>query len=263
MNFRTLCLTFCLASSSVFSGLTSLDPPQPPAQRLAINALHPLHRSRPQWDIVYLASFPRSGNHWVRFLIEEATGVATSSAYWDQDYPHRFLPFPWGGYCTDHGFNGTCRYPAQREPVIVKTHYPCLPKPLRHPAKRAICLIRNPIDTFYSFYVYKEKETSNLIPDKIVCEYIRRWREFYEFWERQPGVLMVRYEDLYQDPYRYLAEMIQTAGYPAGPQDIERAATRYPPEGGLLKYLAHFSKSEIDLIKHELRDLLLKYDYPL
>src|SRR5437868_3632292 len=78
-----------------------------------------------EWNVVYLASFPRSGNHWVRFLVEEATHIATSSVYRDQDFPHLKNIFPWGGYSTDQGYDGHCRYPTNDDPVLLKTHYPC------------------------------------------------------------------------------------------------------------------------------------------
>lgn len=47
---------------------------------------------------VYLASYPRSGNHWLRYLIEEAKGIATSSVYQDPDPPHLDQVFPWGTF---------------------------------------------------------------------------------------------------------------------------------------------------------------------
>lgn len=266
MNIKTFYLFFCFVYSSIFCDLKSLDHGSEPssiAPHLVFNARHSLNRSKHPWDIVYLASFPRSGNHWLRFLIEEATGIATSSAYRDLDYLHLSKIFPWGGYCTDRGYNGTCRYPTQREPVVVKTHYPCFDTPLLPHANRVICLIRNPIDTFYSYYVYKKEVSSELKFDDVLCEFIREWREFYEFWERHPGVLMIRYEDLYQDPSRYLAETLRTVDYRVRRKDIQRAVTRYPPRGGLLKHLEHVSASEMDRIKHDLRDLLLKYKYHL
>lgn len=113
-----------------------------------------------QWERVYLASFPRSGNHWVRFLVEEASHIVTSSVYKDSDYPHLSRVFPWGGYCTDHGYAGNCRYPKASEAVLLKTHYPHFSKSkLLEPTRAVkICLIRHPLDALYSFYVYQQKK---------------------------------------------------------------------------------------------------------
>ncbi len=217
------------------------------------------------WELVYLTSFPRSGNHWTRFLIEEATHIATSSVYRDRDYPHLPQLFPWGGYATDHGYTGTCRYPIEPEPVVLKTHYPCLPqRPIKPITRVAICLIRHPIDALYSYHVYKQrKDDHQRIPPEILTSLIQRWREFYEFWEKQDKVLLIRYEDLYQDPSLYLTQAIEAIGYPATPEDIQRAVNRYPPQGTLLKHLRYYEKEDVELIRRELGDLLLKYGYGL
>ncbi len=215
------------------------------------------------WDIVYLASFPRSGNHWVRFLIEEASCIATSSTYKDRDYPHLSSIFPWGGYATDRGYQGLCRYPEEGEPVALKTHYPYLQKKPIEPIKRAaICLIRHPVDAFYSFHVYKNRQdTKQKVPKDVLREFVKKWREFYEFWDKQPNVVLVRYEDLYRDPAFYLTQILHTIGYQASPEDIQRAIKKYPPQGGLLKHMDRYETADIDLIKLQLSDLLVKYDY--
>lgn len=106
---------------------------------------------------VYLASHPRSGNHWMRYLIEEATGLATSSVYRDRDYPQH-LPtiFPWGGYSAKNGYEGNVLYPsADREDiVVVKTHYPYVNR-MRFdllPYTAVVVVVRHPLDVIYSHY---------------------------------------------------------------------------------------------------------------
>src|SRR5690349_14416639 len=80
-----------------------------------------------EWKRVYLATYPKSGNHWMRFLIEEVTGVATGSVYCDQNQPaHMPAPFAWGGYSTPHGYTGKRRYPTKRDIVVIKTHFPVI-----------------------------------------------------------------------------------------------------------------------------------------
>src|SRR5690348_17766666 len=78
---------------------------------------------------VYLATYPRSGNHWVRYLIEDVTGLATSSVYVDGDVERSHLgkAFPWGGYAPPFGYEGKCKYPKPEDSVVVKTHYPAVP----------------------------------------------------------------------------------------------------------------------------------------
>jgi len=223
-----------------------------------------------EWNTVYLASFPRSGNHWVRFLVEEATHITTSSVYRDQDFPHLKNVFPWDGYCTDHGYEGHCRYPTKNDPVLIKTHYPFFLRKIDPSPKIAICLIRHPIDAFYSLYTYtggkKIKYTytggKKIKIDKgIVIKFIKRWRKFYEFWESQPGVLFIRYEDLHADTGLYLSYILQTAGFFFNHADIERAIIKYSPQGVPLKHSDRYDSESLEIIKTELADILTRYNY--
>ena len=217
-----------------------------------------------EWNKVYLASFPRSGNHWVRFLVEEATHIATSSTYRDGDFPHLKNMFPWGGYCTDHGYDGNCQYPTTKDPVLLKTHYPFLPQIIDPDPKPAICLIRHPIDAFWSFYVYKQKgkEITKIDKNRLI-QLISAWRKFYEFWEEQPGVLFIRYEDLQENTALHLNRILQAAGFVFNQIDIERAITKYPPQGNPLKHMDRYDSEAIDMIRTELADILMRFNYDL
>lgn len=215
------------------------------------------------WNTVYLASFPRSGNHWVRYLVEEATHIATSSSYRDRDFPHLKDMFPWGGYCTDHGYNGNCQYPTKNDPVLLKTHYPFHPKKIESHSRPAICLIRHPVDAFGSFYIYKGgKEGTQIDKDKLL-ELIHRWKTFYEFWENRSDILFIRYEDLQLNTATCLSHILQTAGYKFDNADIERAVTKYPSQGQPLKHLGYYDAQTIELIKKELGTYLTMYNYAL
>lgn len=213
-----------------------------------------------EWNTVYLASFPRSGNHWVRFLTEEATHIVTSSVYRDRDYPHLRQAFPWGGYCTDSGYEGHCRFPNKQDPILLKTHYPFLPKQIVPSPKRTICLIRHPIDSFWSFYTYKGGNNGK-IDEASLKQFINGWKKFYEYWEAQPEALFIRYEDLQADPHFYLNEILETAGYTFSQEDINRAITRYPPKGTPLKHSRYFDKQTFERILTELADILTRFNY--
>jgi hypothetical protein len=215
-----------------------------------------------EWNTVYLASFPRSGNHWVRFLVEEATHIATSSVYRDRDFPHMQHIFPWGGYSTDHGYNGQCRYPTQDDPLLLKTHYPFLLQKIPDP-RRVICLIRHPIDAFWSFYIYKKGKQGTQIGKQQLMEFIQAWRVFYEFWEKQPGVLFIRYEDLQKNTAFYLTLILQTAGFSFDQTDVERAVTKYSPQGTSLKYMHCYDAEAVEMIKEKLSDILEKFNYDM
>ena len=149
----------------------------------------------------------------------------------------------------------------------MKTHFPVLsknPEPLIF--KKAICIIRHPIDTFYSnlFIFRHEKQESpkrKQITKDLLLHYVYEWKKFYEFWSRQENVLIIRFEDLYDDPYQTLKTVLEIVGYHASNEDLQRAINKYSPRGGTLRYINDFSIDELALIKNELIDLLKQYGY--
>ncbi len=215
---------------------------------------------------VYLATFPRSGNHWIRNLLEEATNVATSSVYTDPDPPHYLFPFPWGGYCVDHGYEGNRRYPNPNEIVVIKTHSPCgvIPYFAKQPYGKAIRIVRHPIDSFYSLYLFFcGPDPAPIIPRETLTEYIDLWRAFQNHWNQAHDVLTIRYEDLYNHPYPIFKEILESLGYEAEETIIQRALVKYPPRGGLLKHIHHYSSEDLQLIEHELGDLMRQFGYSI
>lgn len=118
-----------------------------------------------EWQRVYMATYPRSGNHWLRNLIEEATHIATSSVYIDSDggandVKHLDTPFPWGGYAAPKGCIGHCRYADKNDIVVIKTHYPsfsAVPFDLQ-PSLKTIRIVRHPIDSICSFFLLGKKK---------------------------------------------------------------------------------------------------------
>ena len=225
-------------------------------------------QSEEMWQRVYLTSFPRSGNHWMRFLIEEATQIATSSVYLDpMDWPHLPTLFPWQGYCTDHGYQGMCRYPAPGEIVVVKTHYPHLEPQSgdRLPFVKAVHIVRHPVDCLYSLYVHSQngKPESPVMPKNTLSGFIYTMRLFEKYWQAQDNVLTIRYEDLYHDRRSVLREALAFIGYRVEEADIERACVKYPPQGKLLKHLIHYSPQDLKYIEVELKDYMEKYHYTI
>lgn len=222
------------------------------------------------WDRrVYLATYPRSGNHWMRYLIEEATGIATASVYIDPDPPHLPDVFPWGGYCMEHGYEGNRRYPEAGEIAVVKTHYPSFIHSRfdELPYEKTIRIIRHPVDSFYSLYRweqdYFQQPLEELVPQRTLSKYIQMWRRFQEYWDRAPNVLTIRYEDLYEKPLEYLTLVLEAMGYQVSAADVERAVQKYPPTGGLFKHNEHFTMEDLDKIEIELKDLMELYGYEL
>jgi len=220
-----------------------------------------------EWQRVYLASYPRSGNHWMRYLIEEATHIATSSVYADPDEKRPHLPqlFEWIGYCADHGYDGKCRYPEKGEVVIVKTHYPAQERAPGDalPFVRVVHMVRHPIDALYSYYVDSQDghPESLTMPKQTLMGFIYELRRFESYWEMQENVLTIRYEDLMEDPYNVLKKVLDFIGYAAQEEDLQRAISKYPPSGEVLKHLSCYAQKDRDYITQELSDFMTKYRY--
>lgn len=216
---------------------------------------------------VYLATYPRSGNHWMRYLIEEATGIATSSVYRDPDPLHLEQVFPWGGYCCAGGYEGLCRYPAEGEVVVVKTHFPvigaqpfdCLP------ANSVLRIVRHPVDSIYSWYVYRQNRRNQpiefFIPREALLEGARAWLLFQSYWDRQANVVTIYYEDLYRTPLDAFSVALTAIGYAFTEADIMRAVTKHPPQGGLNKHVAHYREEDLEFLRQELGELMLLHGY--
>ena len=92
---------FNLSSTSNYSSVLTLDRNVSGSQLPEINWCRPLgyqatisHRKSPN-SVIALASFPGSGNTWLRYLLQQSTGIITGSIYKDQallknGYPGRF-----------------------------------------------------------------------------------------------------------------------------------------------------------------------------
>lgn len=221
-----------------------------------------------EWTRAYLASYPRSGNHWVRYMIEEASNIATGSVYIDHEPEHMDKIFPWGGYCCDHGCMGNCRYPDKDDIVLIKTHYPSQPTKVsefdRKPYQVTLRCIRHPVDSFYSRYVRRpEGPLLEKVPRARVKEFIKTWKAFQKYWNKQENVITFRYEDVLANPFDELKKILTALQYDVTDDDIARAVAKFPPEGRMLKSIDKFRAEDLDLIAGELGDLLIEFNYEI
>jgi len=203
----------------------------------------------------------------MRFLIEEATHIVTSSVYRDPDKPHLPQMFPWMGYCPDHGYNRNCRYPEKGEVVVVKTHFPHL---VREPGDelpyiKVIHIVRHPVDSLYSLYRHSQngRPATPIMPRETLMGFIHSMRQFEAYWETKENVFTLRYEDLQNDPYSLLKNVLDFIGYQATDEDIRRAISKYPPEGNMLKHLSCYPEKDLEYIQKELKEFMHKYAYSI
>jgi hypothetical protein len=154
-------------------------------------------------DDIFLTSYPRSGNTWTRFLI-------SNLVY--QDQPSTFANIE--SRIPEIYFNSDRRMRELRRPRVLKSHE-CF-QPL-YP--RVIYIVRDPRDVAVSFYHHNVKAGN--IPDNysmeafilrfIAAEFDTKWGSWSDnvsSWlalrQGRPTFLLLRYEDMKQDPVREL-----------------------------------------------------------
>lgn len=223
--------------------------------------------SREDQPKIYLATYPRSGNHWLRGLLEEASHIATGSVYRDREPMHLETPFPWGGYAAKHGYEGNCRYPEPDEVAVIKTHFPAKPK-TRFDGQRAlkiIRIVRHPVDSFYSHFLHQGRElpADGKIPSWFVKKSIRDWQKFENYWNKQSNVLTIRFEDFLEDIHLHFQKIVDAIRYPLSQEDINRAIEKFPPQGGSLKHINDYHQDDLKIILDKLGPLMEKYNYKI
>lgn len=216
------------------------------------------------WNRVYLATYPRSGNHWMRYLIEETTHIATGSTYCDRDPLHLAKRFPWGGFSANHGYEGQCRYPNKKDIVVIKTHFPATGSNTELlPYKKIIRIVRHPVDSIYSTFVFRKHNIPESIPRENLVRIVKRWKNFQNYWNKQDDVYTFRYEDFLKKPKKTLWQVLKTIGYQFSNQDLNRAVEKHPPLGSELKHLHYFSQSDLEFIQSELQELMDQFGYEI
>ena len=166
--------------------------------------------------LTLLVSYPRSGNTLLRYFLEQCTGFVTGS----DTRPDRPLSC---ALAEKHGLvgEGICD---DKVVLFCKTHWPerigCQP----YRGQRAILLVRNPWDAIDSYWnlnltnTHTEKVTDEIYErfdemfQKLVRNEFRIWLRFTQFWISQQHsipLLLVRYEDLIQQPQRELQRILE------------------------------------------------------
>ncbi len=187
-------------------------------------------------DINYVAAFPKSGITYLNYMLFHALFDADGDVTRiDSDYIvdiHEFL-----GRVPSRG--RTDRY--------VKTHYSFSQQiPLRRRARRALYLVRDPIDVMMSSWDYKHLTGEGGLLDAndneeaaLFADYRRRWLEtggdaflFAGTWtenvrswlnQAQVPTLVVSYEALRANPRQELERVLAFLGLELAPERVEGA----------------------------------------
>lgn len=162
--------------------------------------------------VTLLASYPRSGNSLARSLLERTTGIVTGS----DTRPDRSLSRE---LAEQHKLVGEG---IVQNVAFVKTHWPERQGAMTVKASRAILLVRNPYDAIDSYWNMNatKSHTKTLTEDvyerfrdvfeALVENEIKIWNRFNRYWMEEVDipVLLVRFEDLIQNPVRQLTRMM-------------------------------------------------------
>lgn len=158
--------------------------------------------------LTWLASYPRSGNTWLRYLINDAFFFPR---YPDQEDGERFrrtIPDLHKGYDI------------VRRPLLpfAKTHASRLPG-----MGNVVVLVRDPVDVIWSYYRRSRAKADDTRTIEEFAKHqfsglgpYRRWdvhiRSYVHAVEHS-HVLFIRYEDMLQNPARALQAVLEFSGY--------------------------------------------------
>lgn len=157
---------------------------------------------------VFLASFPRSGSTWIRFLLCNLISL--------RELEGKSVDFDLlNGTMLELGVSDlSAPWPHTTMPRVIKTHKRyCL---TFRRAGATIGLVRDPRDVMVSFYHFK-KDLKGSYKGSF-SEFIRNrgygleaWIRHYNSWKPHWS-LIVRYRDLKQDTYTQLERILSTLG---------------------------------------------------
>lgn len=172
-------------------------------------------------DDFFVASYPRSGNTWLRFVLADLLNDGPV----DFEQVEEIIPAV--------GAHRRAKPVGTRGGRLIKTH-----EPHRRAYSRGVYLVRDVRDVLVSQYrVYREDPNDLSEFDEFVARFstpagslfgswtahVRSWRDAVE---AVPALRMYRFEDLRLDPVAGIGEIAVSAGLDVTPERIQAALDR-------------------------------------
>jgi len=219
--------------------------------------------------LVWLASYPRSGNTLLRILMNRCFGVETLSLYDDQFGDARDDVFAKVVAHRKHGLSQQeIRAQAAADPkqVYLKTHG------LPDDKSKAIYVIRDGRASVVSYWHYlREVEKADVSLEDVVAGRVwaGSWSNHVAHWALtwRPDTLVLRYENLCGAPERATAQIADFLGLPAPAAakvdfaELQAAMPQFFRRGANSANLSELQGAELDLFWQLHGDIMGDFSY--
>lgn len=177
--------------------------------------------ANPYASDVILASFPKSGNSWMRFLLGNIVLKHAGLSQW------RITPFNshWFIPAVGKMANDRTLWP-QYYPRILKTH-----RRFRADFLSTVLILRHPVDVYWSYYAYAlgrklmdgDTSFSEFIKTKrfAPCNWVDHAESYLDAASRGSKVCVILYEEVKADPKSVLDYILRHWGLSVREEDIE------------------------------------------
>ena len=173
---------------------------------------------------IFLISYPRSGNTWVRVILAELLYGESGESLKDLEY-----------YIPDIHFKSLRENVIDSKFHFIKSHNPYMVERDFGKYKKVIYLIRDPRDIVLSHYRYLKARGYTDEFHQFVYDWVTgriwptSWHSHINSWTG-PGIenakielLIMRYEDLLSDTYKNVKKIMEFAGFQTNSTAIKKA----------------------------------------
>lgn len=174
-------------------------------------------------DDTFLVSYPRSGNTWSRFLIANLVHPEETVTFANLE---RLIP--------DTSSQSNRALKRTPRPRIIKTHQYFDPR-----YRKTVYIVRDPRDVVLSYYDFQRKYrqiedtyplecyVEDFVEGRLISRGWGTWGENVASWiytrGQSPDFLLLRYEDMLEDPARELLRVAHLLDVDATPERLRRA----------------------------------------